>query len=108
MQVTVEPEGARSSGAQRRVDSGYTATLLPISQHTVSFKEAAGWNKPADVNVTVYSNETTPFMGTYMRVVLTGSFRIAIEPQAARDAGAQWRVDDGSWRNSETYLNRPR
>jgi hypothetical protein len=58
LQVTIEPEGARSSGAQRRVDSGewrdsgYTATLLPMSEHTVSFKDAAGWNKPADVNVT--------------------------------------------------------
>jgi hypothetical protein len=30
----------------------------------------------------------------------TGSLQVAIEPQGAIDAGAQWRVDGGAWRSS--------
>jgi len=30
----------------------------------------------------------------------TGSLQVTIEPQAAKDAGAQWRVDGGWWRDS--------
>jgi hypothetical protein len=32
--------------------------------------------------------------------ISTGSLRVAIAPENARNAGAQWRVDGGGWRNS--------
>ncbi|HIJ54331.1 MAG TPA: hypothetical protein HPP66_14450, partial [Planctomycetes bacterium] len=31
----------------------------------------------------------------------TGSLQVTISPQAAIDAGAQWRVDGGAWRDSD-------
>jgi hypothetical protein len=34
---------------------------------------------------------------------VTGLVRVTIEPQGARDAGAQWRVDGGAWRNSREF-----
>jgi hypothetical protein len=105
LQVTVEPKEAHTAGAQWRVDggdpyvSGDTA-LAPVGVHTVSFVDTAGWAKPADVNVVVYANETTSFTGTYTRTPTTGSLQVTIEPEEARAAGAQWRVDGGGWRNS--------
>ncbi len=38
------------------------------------------------------------FCGTPMSA--TGSLQVTISPQEAVDAGAQWRVDGGAWRNS--------
>lgn len=32
--------------------------------------------------------------------VTDGALRVVIEPEGARNAGAQWRVDEGAWRNS--------
>ena len=39
------------------------------------------------------------FTGTYTRQ--TDSLNVTIEPEEARNAGAQWRVDGGSWHNSD-------
>jgi hypothetical protein len=39
-------------------------------------------------------------IGTVTLIGLSGSLQVTISPQAAIDAGAQWRVDNGTWRNS--------
>ena len=37
--------------------------------------------------------------------IRTGSLHVAIEPENARNAGAQWRVDGGDWRNSDATVS---
>jgi hypothetical protein len=105
--ATVEPMGARNAGAQWRVDggawrnSGATVTKLLPGSHVVSYKEVAGWTKPEDQNVNVAADQTTSAIGTYVQAgVVTGWLRVAIEPAAARDSGAQWNVDGGAWHAS--------
>ncbi|MEE4265690.1 MAG: right-handed parallel beta-helix repeat-containing protein, partial [Desulfobacteraceae bacterium] len=39
-------------------------------------------------------------IGAYEYVHPTGSLKVTIDPSAARSAGARWRVDGGTWRNS--------
>lgn len=104
LNVTIEPLEARSAGAQWRVDggswrnSGYTQSGLSVGQHTVEFKSISGWNTPANQNVQINAGLTTYTTGTY--TAQTGSLNVTIEPEGARNAGAQWRVDGGSWHNS--------
>ena len=107
LKVTIEPSDARSAGAQWRVDSGswhssgHTQSGLSVGQHTVSFKDiSGGWTKPGDKTVTIYKDQTTSTSGTYIYSPDTGSLKVTIEPSGARSAGAQWRVDGGSWHNS--------
>ena len=104
LNVTIQPEGARNAGAQWRVDggswhnSGYTQSGLSVGQHTVEFKSISGWSTPGSQNVQINANETTYTSGTYTEQ--TGSLNVTIQPEGARNAGAQWRVDGGSWHNS--------
>jgi hypothetical protein len=104
LQVTISPAEAVAAGAQWRVDnnpwrdSGYTESGLPVGSHTVEYNTVSGWNKPADEIVQINDGQTTTTSGTY--ILQTGSLRVTISPQGATDAGAQWRVDGGTWRNS--------
>ncbi|MCP4641501.1 MAG: carboxypeptidase regulatory-like domain-containing protein, partial [bacterium] len=69
--VTLEPEAARSWGAQWRVgglgwrDSGDTVTGLSEGQHTVTFGTATGWYPPSDQEVSITADATTSTTGTY-------------------------------------------
>ncbi len=71
LNVTIEPSGARSAGAQWRVDggswhnSGDTQSGLSADQHTVEFSTITGWNAPATQNVQINPNQTTSITGTY-------------------------------------------
>ncbi len=104
LQVTISPQGAIDAEAQWRVDggtwrnSGYTQTGLSVGQHTVEFSEVSGWGKPGTKYPNIVANQTTYETGTY--TAQTGSLQVTISPQGAIDAGAQWRVDGGTWRNS--------
>ncbi|NLF56887.1 MAG: S8 family serine peptidase, partial [Candidatus Hydrogenedens sp.] len=104
VQVTLEPAGAVSAGAQWRVDggawqnSGATVSGLSVGGHTVSFKEVAGWNTPQDQSLPVLANQTATASGTYIQQ--TGALTVNLGPTAAVSAGAQWRVDGGAWQNS--------
>jgi hypothetical protein len=64
----------------------------------VEFKAVAGWAKPGNQSKTVNTNQTTTTGGTYTKQ--NGSLKVTLAPSAAVSAGAQWRVDGGSWRNS--------
>jgi len=72
LQVTIEPQGARSAGAQWRrtgtapwYNSGDTETGVVVGNYTVEFKPVSGWHTPATVNVTIEIDETTTASGTY-------------------------------------------
>ncbi len=65
VKVNIEPAGARTAGAQWRVDggawqnSGATVGSLSAGSHTLSFKSITSWDKPADRSVTVTEGGTS-------------------------------------------------
>ena len=107
--VTINPQGAIDAGAQWSVDGGATwndsgATIpLPVGTNTVSYKQVANWNEPANEDVVVVKDQLTTEEGTYARQM--GDLTVNITPQGAADAGAQWSIDGGTtWRNSGTTI----
>jgi hypothetical protein len=109
LQVTINPAAAVSAGAQWQVDggawrnSGTTASGLSVGSHILNFSTVSGWTTPTYQSVTVSNNQTTAATGTY--VPQTGALQVAISPAAAVSAGAQWRVDGGSWQSSGAVLS---
>ncbi|MHC4110389.1 MAG: NHL repeat-containing protein, partial [Planctomycetota bacterium] len=104
LEVTILPQAAIDAGAQWRVDSGtwqdsgYTEPNLAVGSHTVDYKPVAGWNEPNSETVQINNGQTTTTTGTYVQQI--GSLEVTILPQEAIDAGAQWRVDGGTWQDS--------
>ncbi|NLH18021.1 MAG: hypothetical protein GX455_15705, partial [Phycisphaerae bacterium] len=104
LQVTLSPAAAVTAGAQWRVDGGTwqaggaTVSNLAVGAHTVEYLSVTGWDTPAEQSVTITHNQTTTISGSYTEQ--TGSLTVTISPQAAIDAGAQWRVDGGAWQIS--------
>jgi probable HAF family extracellular repeat protein len=104
LKVNIKPSEAVSVGVEWRVDGGnwrdggFTETGIDIGPHTVEFKTIAGWTAPSNKKVIIDNGKLTTITGTYIQQ--TGSLTVSIKPSAARSAGAQWRVDGGSWRNS--------
>jgi C1A family cysteine protease len=102
--VAITPQGAIEAGAQWNVDggawqnSGRAVSDIMVGPHAVDFKGIAGWNTPAGQTVTISNGQTTSVNGTY--VPQTGSLTVAITPEGAIEAGAQWNVDGGAWQNS--------
>lgn len=102
LKVTITPSGAITAGAQwRRVgtetwrDSGTMETGIPPGRYTVEFSHIPNWTEPASRSILISNNMTTNTSGTY--IPWTGSLQVMITPQEAIDAGAQWRVDGGTW-----------
>ena len=102
--MNLNPADAVSAGAQWRVDggtwrnSGYTQSGLSVGSHTVSFSAVTGYATPGNQTVSVTANQTTTASVTYS--TQTGSLQVTLSPSAVVSAGAQWRVDGGTWRNS--------
>ncbi|MCP4643717.1 MAG: hypothetical protein GY851_24940, partial [bacterium] len=69
-----------------------------VGAHTVSYNSVAGWNTPSDESVTITNGQLTMATGTCVN--LMGSLTVTLEPEAARTAGAQWRVGSGAWQSS--------
>ncbi|WP_156955887.1 hypothetical protein [Solidesulfovibrio alcoholivorans] len=111
LQVSIQPQGAISAGAQWNVDngswqnSGTTLSNIATGTHTVYFKTTDGWTAPQNQSVTISANQTTDSTGTYIQQTYTGSLQVNILPQSAVTAGAQWNLDNGSWQNSGTTLS---
>ena len=102
LKVTISPQKAIDAGAKwRRVgtgtwrDSGTTETQIPIGPYTVEFSTLTGWGKPGNQSVTIVENQMVSISGTYIE--LPASVMVTILPQAAINAGAQWRLDGGTW-----------
>jgi len=90
--------------SQWRVDGGSwhaasdSSVLLEAGRHTLEFMDNDGWNKPKTQTVIVRKGKTVHASGNY--VLPTGLLQVKIRPLGAVDAGAQWRVDGGEWRNN--------
>lgn len=108
VQVTINPAGAVSAGAQWRLDggslqnSGSTITNLSLGNHTVTFTTVSGWATPVSQAVSVSANQTAGISGTYSQV---GAVQVTINPSGAVSAGAQWQLDGGAAQSSGTTLN---
>ncbi|MGA2749790.1 MAG: leucine-rich repeat domain-containing protein [Verrucomicrobiota bacterium] len=104
LQVTVNPAGVITDGAQWQVDSGTPqgsgAIVLGLSvgNHTVSFSTVSGWITPSNQTVSVSANSTATASGTYVPPI--GSLQVTITPVGAIVAGAKWQVDGGAWQSS--------
>ena len=106
LQGTILPQAAVDAGAQWRrtgtstwFNSGSTETGIPVGSYDVEFKAVTGWNTPASVPVTIGDGTTETVTGTYVQQL--GSLQGTILPQAAVDAGGQWRRSGTStWFNS--------
>lgn len=103
LQVTIEPAGAISNGAQWQVDSGTfqdsgtIVTNLAAGNHTLSFNTISNWVTPAAQTVTISNDAITMATGVYTQPTnsVPGSLTVTIEPAAAIGAGAAWQVDGG-------------
>ena len=111
--VTIEPQEAVDAGAKWRVDtgnwqdSGTTVWHLEAVQHHIEFLEIPGWTVPAQQTVTLTRGGTgyiTPKVLSGLYIPQIGSLSVTINPSEAISAGAQWRVDQGFWQNSEATL----
>jgi hypothetical protein len=111
LQVTINPAGAVSDGAQWQVDggafqnSGAIVSNLSPGDHTISFKPVSGWTTPGNQIMPVSAGTTNSTSGTYVTAPTTGSLRVTITPAAAVTAGAQWQVDGGAFQESGATLS---
>ena len=109
LKVNIGPSGL-VPGAQWQVDGGAwqnTGTMftgLSAGNHTVSFKDIASWYPPNAKTVLINSGELTTISANYSQTPPTSSLRVTITPADVVTAGAQWRVDGGTWQNSGTTL----
>lgn len=125
IQVTIKPDTKEyrentwywytmENGVESHYKSGITYTF-PHGEHIIKFPDVlVGWKAPEDIPVTVEAGGTVVLGGdgddrtTYTRL-MDGTLTITIEPQAARDAGAMWRIPGGDWQQSGASLqNVPR
>jgi hypothetical protein len=103
LQVTIFPPEANDANAQWRVDGGPwndsndIVTGLMSGTSTIDFKPISNWKEPNSLTVQINDAQTTITSGTYLQA---GSLQVTIFPQEANDANAQWRVDGGTWRDS--------
>lgn len=71
LQVTLNPAGAVSAGAQWQVDggawqnSGVSVSNLSVGIHTVSYKNISGWSTPSSQTASIIANTTTITNGVY-------------------------------------------
>jgi hypothetical protein len=109
LQVTIYPPSAVGAGAQWRLssqaswfDSDYNMSDgLVAGTNRIVFKTVEGWITPADVLVVLSNNVKTTVTVQYQR---NGTLNVMLAPPEALAAGAQWRIENGEWRNSGDML----
>ena len=111
LQVTINPVGAATAGAQWQLDgglwqnSGTILSNLALGSHAVVFSPLNSWTKPTNQVVTINSGQMAAATGIYLAL---GSLQVGISPAGAVNAGAKWQVDAGPWQNSgATVTNLP-
>ncbi len=102
--VLIDPQSAVDAGAQWNVDngawraSGAIVADVATGIHTVRYSTVTGFTAPTNAATTVSNGLTSTLYGTY--VPGTASATVTLLPAGAVSAGAQWRVDGGTWRAS--------
>ena len=106
LDVTLNPAGAVTAGAQWSADSGATwnnsgPVDLPVGTYTVSFKTCVeGYEQPSSMaGLSVTQGATTSANGTY--TAHTDSVQVTMAPAGAMALGAKWRIAGcPQWRSS--------
>lgn|GEM_PF-4485474 len=103
LQVNIGPVEVQSLAqwSINDIDWYYTdepAITLPVGSYLIKFSDVTGWNPPDDLPVEILNNQGVTKNVTYEQQ--TGQLQVYIDPQGARDAGAQWSVDGETWYNS--------
>jgi hypothetical protein len=110
LEVMITPAGAEAAGARWNVDggswqsSGATESGLATGKHAVNFSDVSGYTTPAPETANILANQTVTTTGTYVATIPTGSVEVMLIPAGAVKLGAQWKIDDGSWKNSDTTV----
>ncbi len=111
LKVRIFPPAAVTAGAQWRLtqgpdngwkNSGESLINLPSGRNTIRFKAVRGWERPADIKIQVSNGSYLILNGNY-RQLMPGHLKVTIQPQAAINAGAQWRLSidpETAWKNS--------
>lgn len=108
LSVSIEPARVREAEGKWRMsggdwqNSGTIVQDLDPGQYNIEFKETAGWVRPSAMQVEVRPGQTTQVAGPYTQM---GSLSVTINPQTARELGAQWGVslgggNESAWQNS--------
>jgi len=106
VRVTLSPADALAAGAQWRLDGNAwqdsEATISNVSPgvHSIEYKSVDGWGTPtpSPESVTLVEGQAVSLTRSYN--VGEGCLIVVLGPAEATAAGAQWRVDGGSWQNS--------
>lgn len=105
LKVNITPPEAITAGALWQVNGSAFLTNgavqeLSLGQHLVAFKPVAGWVTPPNQVITITQDQVTTISGAYAKSV--GSLAVFLGPEAALQAGGQWRMDNGVFRNAGT------
>lgn len=111
--INIEPMDVRTTGlALWRLNggawqtSGTTVSNLTPGAHTLEFSDVGGWVKPPIETIVLDPGQALPLTRQY--TVMYGSISGVLLPQDAITAGAQWRLNNGTWLNSgDTVGNLP-
>ena len=77
--------------------SGYVLNEVAVGTHTISFSDVAGWEKPADIEITVTKDITSSLTTTYVQS--KGSVSVTITGPSQ----AHWSLDGtGSYTSGQT------
>ena len=110
LRVLIEPAGAVAAGAGWRIkghsgwrSSGSVAEGITSGSVVVEFNNVDGWNKPANIPVSIYVDQVVTVTGTYNQTSPTsGAISIVFEDDPNWVKEARWRVrgSTGEWLKS--------
>ena len=88
-------------GNEQTITGDRTFTNAPVGSYSWSGGNLSGYYTPPPEIKTLTNGGTITFDETWTQTPPpTGSLLVSITPQGAIEAGAQWRVDGGTWRDS--------
>jgi len=111
LQVVLSPQEAVKDGAQWRLDGGawqeneVILNDILAEAHEIDFKTTTDWKPPEKISLEVIKDETIIAAGSYT-IIPRGSLQVSIAPEEAVEDGAQWKVDNGEWQNSDANVSR--
>ena len=109
LSISLDPVAAVTAGAQWRVNngdwqaSGAVVSNLSVGSFLVEYQTVEAWEAPDEEYVTMAEGELKELVRTY--ITEQGSITVTIQPDAAITAGAQWRLNSGSWQQSAVSVN---
>ncbi|HOV59941.1 MAG TPA: PKD domain-containing protein [Candidatus Hydrogenedentes bacterium] len=100
------PDGVDQTGTGNATLAG-----MPTGNYTLEWLPLATYDQPVPTTLTrfLYPNMSVIFNGTYSPRIGEGIARVSVVlvPQAALDAGGQWRINGGAWLNSGDVVEVP-